>query len=106
MTIASAKVGEKKPTTNVELNILNTVRGDKDKKFEDTPEGRKKLAVKITKFIRAGTACFLQVGTGKDSQHFKIAGYDAETNEWLIQGPRKISAEGTKVLVVPPSSGG
>jgi hypothetical protein len=99
----SAKAAAKKDS-GVTLKSLHVSAGDKPTVFKDDPKDRLKLSAKINKLKQDKAACFLQVSP---ELNLVIKGYDAEANEWIVQGtPQKLPAEGTIVLVVPPQSGG
>ena len=78
---------------------------------ENDPEQRKLLAEQIVGLLTKGA--FISV-TNADGETFRIFGYDAEKNEWLLnsndKGAKKESkrkpASKSKVTVVAPISGG
>ncbi len=78
---------------------------------ENDPEQRKLLAEQIVGLLTKGA--FISV-TNADGETFRIFGYDAEKNEWLLnpndKGVKKENkrkpASKSKVTVVAPISGG
>ncbi len=78
---------------------------------ENDPEQRKLLAEQIVGLLTKGA--FISV-TNAQGETFRIFGYDAEKNEWLLspndkgvkkEGKRKPASK-SKVTVVAPISGG
>ncbi|QQS22601.1 hypothetical protein IPM19_03140 [bacterium] len=93
----------KEEVGQIRISNLHASAGDKEKIYEDTPEGRAQVAEEITRLIKEKATCFLEVG----KEHFKITGYDQETNEWILVGPTKRApSRNTDVLVVSPMAGG
>lgn len=78
---------------------------------ENDPEQRKLLAEQIVGLLTKGA--FISV-THADGETFRIFGYDAEKNEWLLNPNDKAvkkeikrkPASKSKVTVVAPISGG
>lgn len=78
---------------------------------ENNPEQRKLLAEQIVGLLTKGALISV---TNVDGETFRIFGYDAEKNEWLLnpkgkgtkkENKRKPASE-SKVTVVAPISGG
>lgn len=78
---------------------------------ENDPDQRKLFAEQIVGLLTKGALISV---TNASGETFRIFGYDAENNEWVLdrkqkgkeQGGRRKSASGSKVTVVAPIAGG
>lgn len=97
-----------KNPTGVRMDYLSTLTGDTSITIDDNdPDKRAELAKHVEELIREGYAVFVQDG---DST-FKVMGYDAEENAWILvkrKGKQKetVKAAGTVATTVPPRAGG
>ena len=97
-----------KNPTGVRMDYLSTLTGDTSITIDDNdPDKRAELAKHVTELLQKGYAVFVQDG---DST-FKVKGYDAEENAWILvkrKGKKKetVKAAGTVATTVPPRAGG
>ena len=95
-------------SSGIRMDYLSTITGDTSITIDDNdPEKRAELATHVTELLQKGYAVFVQDG---DST-FKVKGYDAEENAWILikrKGKPKetVKAEGTVATTVPPRAGG
>lgn len=76
---------------------------------DNDSEKRAELATHVTAMLTKGYAIMVT----KDGETFPIVGYDKDTNEWLLKGPRKkpsrlkrMAAAATSAMGIPPRAGG
>jgi hypothetical protein len=96
----------------IEVSTLCCKSGDINVETdENDPEQRKLLAEQIVGMLTKGALISV---TNAEGETFRIFGYDAEKNEWLLnakskgknQGTQRKPASKSKVTVVAPISGG
>lgn len=101
----------KDPThSGIQMDYLSTLTGDTSVTIDDgDPDKRAELAKHVTELLQKGYQVFVQ----KDGDTFKVNGYDAEENEWILvkrkscKGKKeKTSAAGTTATTLPPRTGG
>ncbi|OGG58433.1 hypothetical protein A2765_05805 [Candidatus Kaiserbacteria bacterium RIFCSPHIGHO2_01_FULL_56_24] len=103
-TIQVGHAEEARPAGSVKMDYMSTLTGDSSIVINgDDPKKRAELAKHVTELLRSGYAILLQDG----EKAYRIKGYDAETNEWIITkaGGRKKAAD-TTVNTVPQRPGG
>jgi len=100
---------QKQTSSGIRMDYLSTLTGDTSLTIDDKdPEKRAELAKHVTELLQKGYAVFVQDG----DETFKVKGYDAEENEWILvkrRGGKKkeaVSAEGTIATTIPPRAGG
>lgn len=97
----------------IHISTLCCQKGDINIETDETdPEQRKLFAEQIVGLLVKGAHITV---TNAENETFRITGYDAEKNEWILsasslkassaKGGRK-SATNTKATVVAPLSGG
>jgi hypothetical protein len=91
------------------IELLHTTKGDKNKLFDDTPEGRQQVKDLIEALLKRGTVLFLERG----KKTYRVKGYDPETDKLLVGVEVKdeiktVTTRGrkAKVTAVPAISGG
>lgn len=97
-----------KNRSGIRMDYLSTLTGDTPLTIDDgDPEKRAELAKHVTELLQKGYAVFVQDGDNT----FKVKGYDAEENAWILvkRGSKKketVKAEGTVATTVPHRAGG
>lgn len=77
---------------------------------DNDPEKRAELAAHVTEMLKKGYAIMVT----KDGGTFPVAGYDKDTNEWVLKntakkkaGPfQRMAAAATQAMGIPPRAGG
>ena len=94
---------QKYSKTIVKLDILSSQHGDDSRiitEGDDTPLKRAELAEQIIKLIRSGHFVSLSDGS-------KVIGYNAATNEWIIDGVKEgVAAAEKPATALSPVAGG
>lgn len=109
----------------MEIQILNTLCGDKERNFDtSTEEGRKAAAELIGDLLSQGSALFLERNSGGETETYRVTGYDPATDRLTLQtdtatevpdsepvkgskGKKsKVPSSSGKVVAAAPAAGG